>query len=374
MNKKITIMILIVMSLFFTSCSLLKLNIEGNAEPLPEKTLNARLDIRTYGNSFFSKVATIDKEIDFEMTQDEEEHFLFWKVSVANAIYSTTSQVLPRAALVDTWYTVIVLNQEMKTKEAKEVFGKMQPYLEKVLEEELKEIEDLNKVYLTEELEDGSLYDLTKTFLEKNAADVKIGLLDFTGLPIFNLWKTTLELSDENLKTNGTMSDSISNLTSSMNTYSTQTPKVLEWQTHALAYKYNLNGSEIKSTLKSIEDLSIETQNFLRKNPDFLKTTIKEIDSLMNKNIKSINLILEANIKLLTKEREKFQLYITEERARTIEQVDVAVKEQIDNLFDQVIKAIKSVMVIFILFVIMIFFAPLGLGIYIGKKIGKKNK
>ncbi len=77
---------------------------------------------------------------------------------------------------------------------------------------------------------------------------------------------------------------------------------------------------------------------------------------------------------MVARERREIAQIITYEREQFALDMDRVSQQVLDLAMSKLIELVKSTIVYFILFIIAIFFAPLGLGYLLGKRVAVKVK
>ena len=61
------------------------------------------------------------------------------------------------------------------------------------------------------------------------------------------------------------------------------------------------------------------------------------------------------------------------ERQAVAKEADALVQRTVAQVFEEITGVLKSLILYIVLFLVVVFFAPLGLGVWLGKRIGMKQ-
>ena len=80
----------------------------------------------------------------------------------------------------------------------------------------------------------------------------------------------------------------------------------------------------------------------------------------------------EALVEMIAKERIEIAGIVTSERELFTQDLDRVSQEVVVLAIDKLMELIKGVIIYFILFILVVFFAPLGIGYWLGKRTANK--
>lgn len=99
-----------------------------------------------------------------------------------------------------------------------------------------------------------------------------------------------------------------------------------------------------------------------------LQPLVSEIDDRTEKRLEQLSKERQALEKMVARERAEIALIISAEREKFTNNLDALSQDLLALAIDKVVMLIKSTIIYFILFILVIFFAPLGLGYMLGKR------
>ncbi|MFA0071209.1 chemotaxis protein, partial [Vibrio breoganii] len=126
------------------------------------------------------------------------------------------------------------------------------------------------------------------------------------------------------------------------------------------------NNPEYMQTLASI--MSTEMQPLLN---DLSDKTDQKLAMLTEERValeKMVTREREALVDMIAKERIEIAGIVTSERELFTQDLDRVSQEVVVLAIDKLMDLIKGVIIYFILFILVVFFAPLGIGYWLGKR------
>ncbi|EHK9050341.1 chemotaxis protein, partial [Vibrio vulnificus] len=136
-------------------------------------------------------------------------------------------------------------------------------------------------------------------------------------------------------------------------------------------------------------------QDFVKNNPEYMKNLaeqmaielqplVVDIDQKTSRQMSKLDeqrAALEAMVArervelfaMIEREREALNKMVTQERVSFTQDMDKLSQDVVALAMDKLVELIKSVIIYFVLFIAVIFFAPLGLGYALGKRAQRKS-
>lgn len=362
-------------------CSLLEVKFDSQTTPLTQQELNMRLLTREYTQQFFSQVEQAADAISASYDSQDKVHqsyVLLWKINAEEGIQQSTYQVNPTAALVDAWVFTEQMNQFFASGAGKELFST--PHAQQVSNQLTNEIDKLAK-----SLFKGTHYKSTKQFVTDFARAHPFEDLSFIRTPAYRAWLQANEISeDEAVSTLGTMPEALGDVSDRLSLVSEQTPKLMTWKAQLIAMNSSVSGEQLTETLKSIQLTSESFQDFVNNNPQYmedlarqmsiqLKPLVQEIDNRTADRLEQLSSERQALEQMVARERAEIALIISAEREKFAQDIDKVSQDVVALAMDKLVVLIKSTIIYFVLFIVAIFFAPLGLGYLLGKRSTAKK-
>lgn len=384
----------IALSLFLLNgCSLLELKIESQSVPLTTTELNTRILTREYSKHFFSEVESAADEISATYPKDDTLHqsyVLLWKIHAEEGLQQAAYQVSPKVALIDTWVFSAQMEQFFSPdgKGAELFDGDVAFKTSQVLNDDIKNMAD--KLLSSSEFSDA------KNFIKAFVAEHPFDNVMMRRTPSLKAWLAHQNIDEtEAVATLGTMPEALGDVSDRLGLVSEQTPKIMTWKAQLIAMNSSLNGNDINKTMESLRDTSESFQDFVRNNPEYMQNLAEQmslqlqplLDDLDIKTDDKLNQLSAERIALevmvarerqelvdmVERERNAIAVIVSQEREKLTQDLDQVTQNVLTLAVDKAIDLIKSTIIYFILFILAIFFAPLGLGYFLGKRSAIKQ-
>lgn len=372
---------LLLLLLPLSGCSLLEVKLDSQTTPLTQQELNMRLLTREYTQQFFSQVEqaadTIAANYD---PQDKlnQSYVLLWKINAEEGLQRAAYQVSPTAALIDSWVFTEQMNQFFNSGAGSELFTTSEA--KQVSQTLAQEVDKLAKSLLK-----GSSYKATKQFVIDFAAQHPFEDLSFIRTPSYRAWLEANQISEtEAVSTLGTMPEALGDVSDRLSLVSEQTPKLMTWKAQLIAMNSSISGEQLTATLQSLQATSESFQDFVENNPEYmenlaeqmalqLQPLVKDIDARTAARLDQLSLERQALEEMVARERAEIALIVSAEREKFTQDLDKVSQDVLTLAMDKLVELIKSTIIYFVLFIVAIFFAPLGLGYLLGKRSAVKK-
>jgi len=372
---------LLLLLLPLSGCSLLEVKLDSQTTPLTQQELNMRLLTREYTQQFFSQVEqaadTIAANYD---PQDKlnQSYVLLWKINAEEGLQRAAYQVSPTAALIDSWVFTEQMNQFFYSGAGSELFTTSEA--KQVSQTLAQEVDKLAKSLLK-----GSSYKATKQFVIDFAAQHPFEDLSFIRTPAYRAWLEANQISEtEAVSTLGTMPEALGDVSDRLSLVSEQTPKLMTWKAQLIAMNSSISGEQLTATLQSLQATSESFQDFVENNPEYmenlaeqmalqLQPLVKDIDARTAARLDQLSLERQALEEMVARERAEIALIVSAEREKFTQDLDKVSQDVLTLAMDKLVELIKSTIIYFVLFIVAIFFAPLGLGYLLGKRSAVKK-
>jgi ribosome biogenesis SPOUT family RNA methylase Rps3 len=372
---------LLLLLLPLSGCSLLEVKLDSQTTPLTQQELNMRLLTREYTQQFFSQVEQAADTIaaNYE-PQDKlnQSYVLLWKINAEEGLQRAAYQVSPTAALIDSWVFTEQMNQFFNSGAGSELFTTSEA--KQVSQTLAQEVDKLAKSLLK-----GSSYKATKQFVIDFAAQHPFEDLSFIRTPAYRAWLEANQISEtEAVSTLGTMPEALGDVSDRLSLVSEQTPKLMTWKAQLIAMNSSISGEQLTATLQSLQATSESFQDFVENNPEYmenlaeqmalqLQPLVKDIDARTAARLDQLSLERQALEEMVARERAEIALIVSAEREKFTQDLDKVSQDVLTLAMDKLVELIKSTIIYFVLFIVAIFFAPLGLGYLLGKRSAVKK-
>jgi RNA polymerase-interacting CarD/CdnL/TRCF family regulator len=158
----------------------------------------------------------------------------------------------------------------------------------------------------------------------------------------------------------------------------------MTWKAQLIAMNSSISGEQLTATLQSLQATSESFQDFVENNPEYmenlaeqmvlqLQPLVKDIDARTAARLDQLSLERQALEEMVARERAEIALIVSAEREKFTQDLDKVSQDVLTLAMDKLVELIKSTIIYFVLFIVAIFFAPLGLGYLLGKRSAVKK-
>ncbi|CAH7425846.1 Methyl-accepting chemotaxis protein [Vibrio chagasii] len=381
----------LVLSIVLSGCSLLEVKLDSQTTPLTQQELNARLMTREYAKLFFTQVEDSADLIAQSYPADDTLHqsyVLLWKIHAEQGLQQAAYQTSPMSALIDTWVFTAQMNQFYAEGEGADLFTV--DHAVNTARSLDQEAEKLAKGVLS-----SSDFKKSKAFVAEFVASNPFKDLTFRSTPAYREWLAYLGKDESQIvQSLGTMPEAMSDASDRLSLMADQTPKLMSWKAELVAMNSSLTGEDLSMTLESLRQTSASMQDFIENNPEYMQTlasimsaemqpllndlsdkTDQKLAMLSDERValeKMVTREREALVQMIEKERIEIAGIVTSERELFTQDLDRVSQEVVVLAIDKLMELIKGVIIYFILFILVVFFAPLGIGYWLGKRTANK--
>ncbi|MEZ9884433.1 DHH family phosphoesterase [Vibrio splendidus] len=377
----------LVLSIVLSGCSLLEVKLDTQTTPLTQQELNARIMTREYAKMFFMRVEDSADLIAQSYPADDTLHqsyVLLWKIHAEQGLQQAAYQASPMSALIDSWVFTAQMNQFYRQGDGADLFATDDAVeTARFLDQEA---EKLAKGVLS-----SSDFKNSKVFVAQFAASHPFKDLTFRSTPAYREWLSYLDKDESQIvQSLGTMPEAMSDASDRLSLMAYQTPKLMSWKAELVALNSSLTGEDLSMTLESLRQTSASMQDFIENNPEYMQTLASIMSTEMQPLLNDLSDKTDQKLAMLTEERVALEKMVTREREALLEMIakerieiagivtserelftqdlDRVSQEVVVLAIDKLMELIKSVIIYFILFILVVFFAPLGIGYWLGKR------
>ncbi|WP_228481496.1 chemotaxis protein [Vibrio fluminensis] len=375
-------MVAIFIALSLSGCSLLEVKIDSQTVPLTKQELNMRIMTREYAQQFFAQVEQAADVLHAQYDsrdQINQSYVLLWKINAEEGLQAAAYQVSPMAGLIDSWVFTEQMNQFYSQGSGKSLFSHNAAQL--VSAHLANEIDELARALLK-----GNSYQTSRQFVMEFAKQHPFSDLSFIRTPAYRAWLAANQISEEDAVTTlGTMPEAIGDVSDRLSLVSEQTPKIMTWKAQLLAINSTASIEQVNQALDSLKVTSDALNDFIINNPQYmsdlaekmaieLQPLVEDIDSKTELRLNQLSEERKALEAMVARERQEVAAIISHEREQLTRDLDHVSQQVVNLAMDKLIELIKSTVLYFVLFILVIFFAPLGLGYMLGKRSAVRNK
>ncbi|WP_019350495.1 hypothetical protein [Vibrio splendidus] len=381
----------LVLSVVLSGCSLLEVKLDTQTTPLTQQELNARIMTREYAKMFFMRVEDSADLIAQSYPADDtlyQSYVLLWKIHAEQGLQQAAYQTSPMSALIDSWVFTAQMNQFYRQGDGADLFATDDAVdTARFLDQEA---EKLAKGVLS-----SSDFKNSKVFVAQFAASHPFKDLTFRSTPAYREWLSYLGKDESQIvQSLGTMPEAMSDASDRLSLMADQTPKLMSWKAELVALNSSLTGEDLSMTLESLRQTSASMQDFIENNPEYMQTLASIMSTEMQPLLNDLSDKTDQKLAMLTEERVALEKMVTREREALVEMIakerieiagivtserelftqdlDRVSQEVVVLAIDKLMELIKSVIIYFILFILVVFFAPLGIGYWLGKRTANK--
>ena len=362
-------------------CSLLEVKLESGIEPLPQEQLNMRVFSRDFSTVFYSQVESAADLI--ERNTDSipvKSNTLMWKINAEQNLQHTIFQASPTAAMLDTWVFTEQMVEFFESGAGKNVFGEQQAV---AVEASIKLRDQFER---TVKNFGAAKFSKNQEFVKQYVASHPIKDMAFARESAFTDWLDFHQISEfDAITTFGTVPEVMSDISDRMAMIAEQMPKILGWKAELYALHSNINADEIQRTLTSISDTSAKFQQLMAQSPEMMQALAvdmrKELTPLLaqlsadtDDKLAQLSLERQALELMVKNERQALETMVARERAAAALDLEQISQNAVEVVFQEITKTLKSLILYFVLFLVVVFFAPLGLGVWLGKRMQIKKQ
>ena len=385
MKALLRLSVFVVLALLTTACSLLEVKLESGVVPLPQEQLNMRVFSRDFSSTFYSRVEQTADLIAALESNDEQDIYLksnalMWKINAEQALQRTIFQASPVAAMVDTWAFTAQMSEFYDTGAGKALFGEQQAQVIETSRALEAQFEKTVKGFVSQ-----SDFNNNRNFIKQYVLDNPLTDITFSRKSAFNDWLIFREINEfEAVTTFGSVPEVMSDISDRMAMISEQMPKILGWKAELYALHSNINAEEIQATLVSISETSARFRELMAQSPEMMQSLAVDMRRELSPLLQQLSDSTDDKLKQLSVERQALELMVKNERLALEEMVareriaaaanlDEISKHTVEVVFQELTKTLKSLILYFVLFLLVVFFAPLGLGVFLGKRMESKK-
>ncbi|WP_299806697.1 chemotaxis protein [uncultured Shewanella sp.] len=373
--------LLAVVAALTSACSLLEVKLESGIEPLPKDQLNMRVFSRDFSTVFYSQVESAADVI--ERNTDSipiQSNTLMWKINAEQNLQHTIFQASPTAAMVDTWVFTEQMLQFFESGAGKNLFAEQQQVAVDASIKLRDQFERTIKKFGT------ANFKKNQEFVQQYVASHPIKDMAFARESAFTDWLEFHQISEfDAITTFGTVPEVMSDISDRMAMIAEQMPKILGWKAELYALHSNINADEIQRTLMSISDTSAKFQQLMAQSPEMMQSLAVDMRTELTPLLAELSATTDDKLNQLSVERQALELMVKNERMaleamvareRAAVAVDLEQLSQhtVEVVFQEITKTLKSLILYFVLFLVVVFFAPLGLGVWLGKRMQLKKQ
>lgn len=363
------------MALFFSSCSLLKLQLNSNEEPLSTTEMNIRIYSHTFVSTF---CATLEDAVDSVKNMGAGPrtigNSLIWLMNNESAVQDAVFQINPRVALADTW----LLTLQMKgflDKSGKQYFENYSPVLEAAVSTLNSQIE-----HAARRMQNAKEYNTMRKFVEEQNRQSPILELTYSREPIYGKWLQYNNMPDTTaVSTVGTLPQVIAGFSDRFSVMAGQLNKIARWQLELISLNTGITPESMKALGDSVDKRVSQFIDFSQTLPQYMDTSIVKISAELREIGTLFDRRIAITMTVLQQERAALEEMIARERAIIMADADSISTHLTQVVIRETADMLKSILLYICLFFAIILFIPFGMGfasgrIFTRRKYERKDK
>lgn len=368
------------LSLGISGCSLLEVQFKSGVEPLPQEHLSMRVFTQEFASTFF---IGIEQNADLILHTDDlqtKSNALMWKINAEQTLEQTIFQSSPVAAMIDTWTFVTQMTHFFETGNGKTLFGEQTQLAVNVSQQLLADYEHRMQGLMNE-----TDFNTNQLFVREYAIAHPLFDITFSQEPAFNDWLSFRNIDElDAVTTFGSIPEVMSDMSERMAMFASQIPKILSWKTELFALHTSIDSKAVQQTLKDINETSTTFRKLMVERPQLmselavalrgeLTPLLAQWDVSVDRNMTQLSGERQALERMVERERIALEKMVDRERQAVTKDADALVQRTVTQIFEELSGVIKSLLLYIVLFLIVVFFAPLCLGVWLGKRINLKQ-
>ncbi|MGR5151987.1 chemotaxis protein [Photobacterium swingsii] len=373
----------IALMLLLSGCSLLEVKLDSQSTPLTTQELNIRLLTREYSAVFFKHVEEAADDIATKNTDNDDVYTfaILWKIYAHEGLQQSAYQISPFAGLIDSWVFTRQMEMYFTSGDGNTLFGTEQTIAVNTSHQLATEIEKLAKRVLKPQQ-----FKQSRTFVNNFVTNHPFDSNSFARTPAFNDWLSYNKIDEsEAITTIGTMPEALGDLSDRLSNLSSLSPKLLTWKAELLARNSQIDSEQLSRTLENINQSSLKFQDFVVNNPEYMKVLAAEMGKVLQPLLDDFDKKADTKLGVISQERLALEVMVereriaigemvTVERANITKDLDVIAQNVVQRAIEQLTIMLSDILVYLILFSLVIFFAPFGLGFLMGKRYQRPVK
>jgi len=360
---------LAVITFLLHSCSLLKVNLESDTEPLDHRMIETRNLTHGYVNTFFHDVRVAADSI-FEGTDDKEIQLnaLSWKIIATQHAKNKVFQDNPKIALLDTWVLTVTMSDFLEKGLGSTMFLEQQPIAINTSKALVLKIDEIAQKAFKKEYKDA------KHFVDSIRVNEPFTSYDFYRETLHDDWYAYKNIPDSIANASaGTLAQVLSDFSTKMAVGGEQTLYQSQWATELMLKKSSLDEIDLQKMSddfnKNLDKMATILQNSgvqMQKDAVVFHRDFKLLVQNLNQNLDSITLFA-------AKEMAIFRDSISVERKAIMLELDETSNKIVKTAMEEIRMLVKDILFYLIIILIVILLIPFALG-YMTGRVFTKNK
>ena len=343
-------------------CSLL--TIEFPDEPLTEPELNARISTHQFVNDFSVAVREAADQIADAATSDARRiQTLRWKIGAMNSVRTAAFHISPRDALVDTWTYCVQMASFFESGKGSSLFGSLQPIAVESSGRLRDQITGRARIFVN-----ATDFERISGFVESYSVEHPLEDILAPRDSVVGALHEFLQISPEHaIATVGTLPQVVSDFGTRMAMLGEDIGEQATWRSQLLLYETGLDQLSLQAELDRFGARLERLTGLAEQSPEVLDTALTRLSEELAVLIEAIDVQRLQTLSAISHERELLTAAIVQERAATMNELQDFSDHVIENAWTELRAIIDSVLIGAVAFVVVLFGAPFGLGLLVGR-------
>lgn len=371
--------LILLLALLAAGCNLLEIKLESGVVPLPQEQLSLRIMTREFADSFSAGVEQTAGVILQSPDVQIKSNALSWKISAEQGIGQTVFQASPLVSAIDTWAFTAQMAAFFSSGNGQRVFGEATVLAAATSQQLLEDYERRIRGIMSP-----ADFRVNQQFISEYVAANRLADISFARVSAFNDWLEFRNIDPfAAITTFGTMPEVMSDMSDRMAMLAARVPKILGWQAQLLALRSEIDFEDVHELLRQISDASARFKELIEESPEMLAEftadlgrelgpLLDQLEAGAERSLGQLSAERQALADMITKERLALEQIVDRQRQALASEADALVQRTVSQASDEIMRVIRGLILYIVLFLLVVFFAPLGLGVWLGRRIGTK--
>ncbi|WP_195333759.1 hypothetical protein [Bacteroides salyersiae] len=348
----------------FTGCSLLKVSV-STGDPLTDSENDIRITTRGFYQTFSSQIIQVADSI-IGGTDDMKSKIqaVRWKLDVTRAATSAALKSVPELSAVETWVLCKNLDKTLKALPDSSLFGYQTPLARST-------VERLERLYSQQlaEVMSKEKFALMSEFVERYSRAITSDTYPHLPNPSTEWIEFLKEKGISYKRSVGSVSEVIADASERMESYADQVSKDLSFSKEIVEYRFEQDSiyDRLNFRLNSMEHDFDRLVSVMEHLPELSDSVLDSLDRQAQEIMELMSLMVDETFNNFDYQRREMQRYISEERGKIMEEMQVMADDSLRTLLDNLPTLVGKMIGWIILLVAVILGVPFLAGFWLGK-------
>jgi hypothetical protein len=349
--------------LILSSCSLLKVEVATDVEPLDEHTLNARILTHNYLKTYLSEIMNAsDSIMDIEKDRDIRIRALLWKINATQLGREKVLQSDPEMAIIDTWALAGRMYDFFNEGPGDTLFGHSQPIAVQSSDILLAKIDTIGRIYF------GKDYNNAYQFVNGIRKAEPFVNFETEYSSVFAAWNKHKQIPDSLIQpVIGSLPQVMSDMNTRVGINTEQSILQARWNGQLLVLENELDSIDIQGISNSVDEKIMIIVSALESAESALRESMNQLHKDVQSIVYSFNTNVDSLSRLAERELSLFRDSLGVEREALMKDMDATTENRTRVAMEELRKTIKSILLYVIILLAVILFIPFTLGYFTGR-------